>query len=177
MLFLIHCKSYTTQNKLFQNLYNDEYVTTLHYVVPRLTVGSFIQVCWFAHGAKRKLMLKMVRDTRFATLETIPVVRWCLHNNLNVHYTAMRYVHMQYRSRLFLCIDPVSGERGVIFSKRIGGEYDGTIHQYRDYRNYHFYMPVSANELPPFEKHSYPSYEYTDKKKKARLIMQNIDFQ
>lgn len=25
--------------------------------------------------------------------------------------------------------------------------------------------------LPPFEKHSYPSYEYTDKKKKARRIM------
>ena len=25
--------------------------------------------------------------------------------------------------------------------------------------------------LPPFEKHSYPSYEYTDKKKKVRLIM------
>ena len=30
--------------------------------------------------------------------------------------------------------------------------------------------PVESNPLPPFEKHSYPSYEYTDKKKKKTII-------
>ena len=30
--------------------------------------------------------------------------------------------------------------------------------------------PVESDPLPPFEKHSYPSYEYTDKKKKKTLI-------
>lgn len=30
--------------------------------------------------------------------------------------------------------------------------------------------PVESAPLPPFEKHSYPSYEYTDKKKKKTLI-------
>ena len=30
--------------------------------------------------------------------------------------------------------------------------------------------PVDSAPLPPFEKHSYPSYEYTDKKKKKTII-------
>ena len=111
---------------------------------------------------KGKLMLKMVRDPRFESVENIPGVRWCFFNYHNVHYNAERYVRMQDQSRFFLCIDPVSGERSFLFSKHIGGEYDDTIYQYRDY---YFSLPVSANELPPFVKHSYPSYEYTDKKK------------
>ena len=31
--------------------------------------------------------------------------------------------------------------------------------------------PVDSAPLPPFEKHSYPSYEYTDKKKKKKTII------
>jgi hypothetical protein len=114
---------------------------------------------------KGKLMLKIVRDTRFTTVENIPEVRWCFFNYHNVHYNAERYVRMRDQSRLFLCVDPVSGERSFLFSKHTGDPYDDSVYQYRDY---YFSAPVSNVVLPPFEKHSYPSYEYTDKKKKNR---------
>jgi hypothetical protein len=66
-----------------------------------------------------------------------------------------------------LCVDPVSGERSFLFSKHTGDPYDDRFYQYRDY---YFSLTVSADELPPFEKHSYPSYEHTDKKKRSRIM-------
>ena len=134
--------------------------TDLQWEVLSTFVGSHVV-------RKGKLMLKMVRDTRFETLENIPGVRWCFFNYHNVHYNAERYVRMRDQSRLFLCIDPVSGERRFLFSKHTGGPYDDSIYQYRDYD---FSIPVSATDLPPFIKHSYPSYEHTDKKKKVSQL-------
>ena len=62
------------------------------------------------------------------------------------------------------CDNPKTGEKGYMFRKRNIRRYSGEDRSYEE-----IYTPLNdSTTLPPFEKHSYPSFPDTDKKKKSR---------
>jgi hypothetical protein len=93
---------------------------------------------------KGKIMWKMVFDDMY---QMVPRIRECYIYLYNRNYNAKTDVQLWSGSQLMFCEDTKFGE--MSFG--------------------HQYTPLNdSDKLPPFEKHSYPSYEDTDKKKKTR---------
>jgi hypothetical protein len=113
---------------------------------------------------KGKLIKKMVFDARHTAVQNVQLIRECniwLYTN---DFKAKTIVYMGEGSQMMYCEDPKSGVANILFRKR-----NIRTHS-RETKSYgHHYTPMNNSvTLPPFEKHSYPSYEYTDKKKETR---------
>ena len=79
-------------------------------------------------------------------------------------FNAASYVQMRDGSQMMFCEDPVSGEMGYTFRKRVKRTHSSMPKCWT-----REYFPMNDSViLPPFEKHSYPSYPDTKKKKEAR---------
>jgi hypothetical protein len=139
--------------QLFKNLPRD-----LQWEVLSEFVGS--------HAVRKgKLMRKMVFDTRHKVIQNIQPIRECniwLYTN---DFKARTIVYMGEGSQLMFCDDPKYGATRILFRKR-----NKRTHS-RETKSYgHFFTPINDSvTLPPFEKHVYPSYEYTDKKKGIQI--------
>lgn len=110
---------------------------------------------------KGKLMRKMAVDARHAAVQDVSRILDCniwLYTN---DFKAKTIVYMGEGSQLMFCEDPRTGVARILFRKR-----NKRTHS-REPKTYMMqYTPLNDSvTLPPFEKHSYPSYEYTDKKK------------
>lgn len=113
---------------------------------------------------KGKLIRKMVFDARHTAVQNVQLIRECniwLYTN---DFKAKTIVYMGEGSQMMYCEDPKSGVANILFRKRNIRTYSREPKSYGRY-----YTPMNDSvTLPPFEKHSYPSYEYTDKKKETR---------
>jgi hypothetical protein len=113
---------------------------------------------------KGKLMRKLVFDARHTALQNIQLIRECniwLYTN---DYKAKTIVYMGDGSQLMSCEDPKSGTTRILFRKRNKRTHSRETKSY----GHHFTPMIDSVILPPFEKHSYPSYEDTYKKKETR---------
>ncbi len=113
---------------------------------------------------KGKLIKKIVFDARHTVVQNVQLIRECniwLYTN---DFKAKTIVYMGEGSQMMFCEDPKSGVAKILFRKR-----NIRTHS-RESKSYSCqYTPINDSvTLPPFEKHSYPSYEYTDKKKETR---------
>ena len=138
--------------QLFKNLPRD-----LRWEVLSEFVGS--------HAVRKgKLIKKMVFDARHTAVQNINLIRDCNIWMYTNDFKAKTVVYMGDGSQLMFCEDPKSGATSFLFRKR-----NKRTHS-RETKSYgHFFTPMNDSvTLPPYEKHSYPSYEDTDKKKETR---------
>jgi len=139
--------------QLFKNLPSD-----LRWEVLSEFVGS--------HAVRKgKLMKRLVVDKRHQLVKDIPPIHKCYIYQYTYRYNAKTFVQLWSGSQLMFCENSASGEMGYLFRKRKVRTHS------REPKSYGFqYTPLNDSvKLPPFEKHSYPSYEDTDKKKAQRL--------
>lgn len=113
---------------------------------------------------KGKLIKKMVFDARHQLIQDLPRINRCYIWLYIQNFNATDDVQLRSGSQLMFCDNPKTGEMGYLFRKR-----NVRTHS-REPKSYgHLYTPMNNSvTLPPFEKHSYPSYEDTDKKKEKR---------
>ena len=90
----------------------------------------------------------------------------------NWNYDATSLVQMSDGSQLMFCESPINGEMGYVFRKRVVERKNQESWKKELWITKTYtveYTPMNDSViLPPFEKHSYPSYEDTKKKKEAR---------
>ena len=135
--------------QLFKNLPRD-----LQWEVLSEFVGS--------HSVRKgKLIKKIVFDARHTAVQNVQLIHECYIWMYANNFKAKSIVYMGEGSQLMFCEDPKSGVARILFRKR-----NKRTHS-REPKTYMMqYTPLNDSiVLPPFEKHSYPSYEYTDKKK------------
>jgi hypothetical protein len=139
--------------QLFKNLPRD-----LRWEVLSEFVGS--------HAVRKgKLIKRIVFDDRHQMVQDIPRIHKCYIQLYTYRYNAKTNVQLWSGSQLMFCNNPRTGEMGYMFRKKNKRTYSGEDRSYEQ-----IYTPINDSVvLPPFVKHSYPSYEYTDKKKKAIL--------
>jgi hypothetical protein len=139
--------------QLFKNLPRD-----LRWEVLSEFVGS--------HAVRKgKLMRKMVFDSRHKVIQNVQPIRECniwLYTN---DFKAKTIVYMGEGSQLMFCEDPKSGAAKILFRKRKIRTHSREPKSF----GHQFTLMNDSVTLPPFEKHSYPSYEYTDKKNARRI--------
>ena len=113
---------------------------------------------------KGKLIKRIVFDDRHQMIKDLPRITRCYIWLYIRNFNATDDVQLWSGSQLMFCKDPKSGEMGYLFRKRKIRTHS------REEKSYeHLYTPMNNSvTLPPFEKHSYPSYEDTYKKKEAR---------
>ena len=110
---------------------------------------------------KGKLRRKIVFDARHQMVQDIPRIQTCYTLQYTWLFNAMDFVQFSNGSQLMFCKEPTYGELGYTFRQVIKRECSWMP---KAYGQQYTAMDDSV-DLVPFEKHSYPSYEYTDKKK------------
>ena len=115
---------------------------------------------------KGKLIRRMIaKDPRSVMVANVPRIQRCYIDLYNRDYNAKTFVCMRDGSQLMYCEDPVYGEVGYTFRKKIARESSWEPNCYgRQYTP----LPLTAKVLPPYVKHVYPQYPDTYKKKAAR---------
>ena len=115
-----------------------------------------------------KLIKKLVFGSRHKMLQDLPRIQRCYIGQYKTDFNAVTWVDMRDNNgQIMFCIHPIYGEMGYTVRHKIVRE-GLWIPAYRCQ-----YTPMNYSVvLPPFEKHSYPSYPFTDKKKKNHLLMQ-----
>lgn len=117
---------------------------------------------------KGKLIKKMVFGARHQMVQDIHRIHTCYIGVYNTDFNAKTYVSMRDGSQLMFCLDPVYGEMGYTFRKRIKRECSWMPKHYGQQ-----YTPLTDTVvLPLFEKRVYSSYNDTDKKKESRGVIQ-----
>jgi len=114
---------------------------------------------------KGKLMSKMVFGARHQMIKELPRINRCYIWLYIRNFNATDDVQLGDGSQLMFCDDPKTGKIGYLFRKR-----KMRTHSREELRYALQYTPLNDSiTLPPFEKHYYPSYENTDKKKALRI--------
>ena len=133
--------------QLFKNLPRD-----LRWEILSVFVGS--------HTVRKgKLIKKIIYGDTHQMIKDIPRITRCYIWLYIRNFNATDDVQLQSGSQLMFCENPKTGEIGYLFRKRKIRTHS------REERRYEITYTAINNSvvLPPFEKHSYPSY---DKKKR-----------
>ena len=113
---------------------------------------------------KGKLMRKL--DNQFQQLlQDIPRIQKCYIEQYIVAFNTKSFVQLPNGSQLMFCECPYTGYMGYKFRQVLKRE---CLWMPKAYGLQYTSLTYSA-PLPPFEKHSYPSYEDTEKKKALRI--------
>jgi hypothetical protein len=116
---------------------------------------------------KGKLIKKMVFGARHQMVQNIHRIHVCYIGVYNEDFNAKTFVTMRDGSQLMFCEHPY-GETGYTFRRRIVRECSWMPKCYGQQ-----YTPMNDSVvLPQFEKHAYPSYPFTNKKKAVRYPVQ-----
>ncbi len=114
---------------------------------------------------KGELIKKIAQDPRSVMVENVPRIQRCCIDLYNRTYNAKTFVCMRDGSQLMYCEDPVYGEVGYTFRKRLVRE---MAWEPSCYGQQYTPLPLAAAALPPYVKNLYPQYPDTHKKKAAR---------
>jgi hypothetical protein len=140
--------------QLFKNLPRD-----LQWEVLTEFVGS--------HAVRKgKLIKKIVFDARHTAVQNVQLILDCYIWMYANDFKAKSIVYMGEGSQLMFCEDPRTGVARILFRKR-----NKRTHS-REPKTYMMqYTPLNDSLiLPPFVKHSYPSFPDTEKKKRSRIM-------
>ena len=114
---------------------------------------------------KGKLIKRLVCDDRHQMIKKLPRINRCYIWLYIRNFNATDDVQLC-GSQLMFCEDPKSGEMGYLFRKR-----KIRTHSREELRYELKYTPMNDSVvLPPFVKHSYPSFPDTEKKKRLRIM-------
>ena len=135
--------------------------------LPRDLQWEILSVFVGSHRVRKgKLIKRIVFDERHQMIKDLPRIQRSFIGLYIRNFDAKTDVQLWSGSQLMFCENPTTGKMGYLFRKRKIRTHS------REEKSYeHKYTPMDDSViLPPHEKHSYPSYEYTDKKRKFHLI-------
>ena len=115
---------------------------------------------------KGKLIKKIVFGARHQMVQDIPRIQKCYIGQYIVAFNTKSFVQLPNGSQLMFCECPYTGYMGYKFRQVLKRECSWMPKAY----GLQYTSLTYSSPLPPFEKHSYPSYEDTDKKKAARAL-------
>jgi hypothetical protein len=146
-------------DKLFKNLPRD-----LQWEVLTVFVGS--------HAVRKgKLIQKLESGVKFQQIQDMARIEKCYIGQYIVAFNTMSFVQLSNGSQLMFCECPYTGYMGYKFRQVLKRECSWMPKAYGlQYTSLTYSAP-----LPPFEKHTYPSYEDTDKKKALRFSKKIAD--
>lgn len=111
-----------------------------------------------------KLIKKIVFDERHQLLENIARIRTTWDPPLILEVIPVSFVPFSNGTQLMFTYHPGWGTEGYMFiSNTIIDKWQGRKHEWK---RLDIVTGTHWRGTPPYEKHVYPSYEYTDKKKK-----------
>ena len=120
---------------------------------------------------KGKLIEKLVSSIKFQRIEEMHRIQKCYIGQYIQDFNTTSFVQFSNGSQLMFCECPYTGQVGYKFRQVIKRECSWMPKAYGLE-----YTPLTRSPpLPPFEKHSYPSYEDTDKKKALRCSKKIAD--
>lgn len=139
----------------------------LFHALPRDLQWEVLSVFVGSHSVRKGMLIrKIVRDDRrFQMMEDMAKVRTCHIYLYQKNYHAKTMVCFYNGNQLLYCENPVSGEQGYNFRKRITRNYSW---EPKSYALHYTPMAVSKNVPPPYVKNTYTSYLDTDRKKASR---------
>lgn len=139
----------------------------LFMALPRDLQWEILSVFVGSHRVRKgKLIKRIVFDDRHQMIKDLPRIQRSYIGLYIRNFDAKTDVQLWSGSQLMFCENPNTGKMGYLFRKR-----KIRTHSREEKRYEHEYTPMDDSViLPPHEKHSYPSYEYTDKKRKFHLI-------
>ena len=108
---------------------------------------------------KGKLRRKMVFDARHQLVQDIPRIQTIVQGITRVELSGGRKIS---------CYQNPTG-KDIYYMFVSNRPYDPTMPYYCGKFVTNVLPPENSFDLPPFVKHSYPSYEHTDKKKNKKL--------
>ena len=147
-------------DKMFKNLPRD-----LQWEVLTVFVGS--------HSVRKgKLIQKLnLVGTKFQQIQDMARIEKCYIGQYIVAFNTTSFVQLPNGSQLMFCECPYTGYMGYKFRQVLKRECSWMPKAYGlQYTSLTYSAP-----LPPFEKHTYPSYEDTDKKKALRYSKKIAD--
>ena len=116
---------------------------------------------------KGKLIKKMEFDTRHQMVQDMARIQTCYIGQYIVAFNTKSFVQLPNGSQLMFCECPYTGYMGYKFRQVLKRECSWMPKAY----GLQYTSLTYSGPLPPFKKHYYPSYEYTEKKKKIRIIL------
>lgn len=132
----------------------------LFMALPRDLQWEILSVFVGSHRVRKgKLIKRIVFDDRHQMIKDLPRITRCYIWVYIQNFNATDDVQLRGGSQLMFCENPKTGEMRYLFRKRKIRTHS------REEKSYELtYTPINNSVvLPPFEKHSYPSY---DKKKR-----------
>ena len=134
--------------------------------LPRDLRWEILTVFVGSHSVRKgKLIKKMVFDERHQIVQDIPRIQKCYIEQYIQAFNTTSFVQLPNGSQLMFCECPYTGYKGYKFRQVLKRECSWMPKAYGlQYTSLNYSDPLWV----PFEKHSYPSYEYTDKKKKKK---------
>ena len=147
-------------DKLFRALPRD-----LQWEVLTVFVGS--------HAVRKGQLIKKIvlDDEKYQLIRNMARIEKCYIGQYIVAFNTKSFVQLPNGSQLMFCECPYTGYMGYKFRQVLKRECSWMPKAYGlQYTSLTYSAP-----LPPFEKHSYPSYEDTDKKKATRLSKKIVE--
>ena len=145
-------------DKLFKALPRD-----LQWEVLTVFVGS--------HTVRKGKLIRKLDNQFQQLLQDIPRIEKCCIGQYIQAFNTKSFVQLPNGSQLMFSECPYTGQMGYNFRQVLKRECSWMPKAYGlQYTSLTYSAP-----LPPFEKRSYPSYEYTDKKKAIRLARQPLE--
>jgi len=140
-------------DKLFKALPRD-----LQWEVLTVFVGS--------HAVRKGQLIKKIvlDDEKYQLIRDISRIQKCYIEQYIVAFNTESFVQLPNGSQLMFCKCPYTGYMGYKFRQVLKRECSWMPKAY----GLQYTSLTYTEPLPPFEKHSYPSYEDTDKKKALR---------
>lgn len=140
-------------DKLFKSLPRD-----LQWEVLTVFVGS--------HVVRKGHLIKKINplDNKYQLIKDMSRIQKCYIEQYIVAFNTESFVQLPNGSQLMFCKCPYTGYMGYKFRQVLKRECSWMPKAY----GLQYTSLTYSEPLPPFEKHSYPSYEDTDKKKALR---------
>jgi len=141
-------------DKLFKALPRD-----LQWEVLTVFVGS--------HAVRKGQLIKKIvlDDEKYQLIRDMSRIEKCYIGQYIVDFNTKSFVQLPNGSQLMFCECPYTGCMGYKFRQVLKRECSWMPNAY----GLQYTLLTYSAPLPPFEKHSYPSYEDTDKKKAIRF--------
>ena len=146
-------------DKLFKALPRD-----LQWEVLTVFVGS--------HAVRKGQLIKKINlDIKYKLIQVMARIQKCYIGQYIIAFNTTSFVQLPNGSQLMFCECPYTGYMGYKFRQVLKRECSWMPKAYGlQYTSLTYSAP-----LPPFEKHAYPSYEDTDKKKALRLSKKPVE--
>jgi hypothetical protein len=151
---------------MMKNMYNvfDALPRDLQWEVLTVFVGS--------HAVRKGQLIKKINlDNKYQLIRDMARIEKCYIGQYIQAFNTKSFVQLPNGSQLMFCECPYTGYMGYKFRQVLKRECSWMPKAYGlQYTSLTYSAP-----LPPFEKHSYPSYEDTDKKKATRLAQKIVE--